>query len=1222
MNKLNFYSARSAKETFVRLSRPAFVRGFNTIFNTMMSFGGQVTLPLTAAFNACLRLNLRSRSVCAVLLTGVFALALAGCGGGGSGGGGGGGNGSDNRSNGDDNDDRAVSELKATVSGNTITVSWKNPDQENIIGFNINWVNTDDAADGDADEFNPPPADVSAGALGNTYKITALTYSATYRITVTVRYANGDSVVSAPVQGRISLDPRAVSGIETAVAGNNITVSWTNPDQENITGFNITWVNVRDASDSGTEEFNPPEANVTAGAANNTDTISGLAYDTIYEITITVLYADGNFANSVPVRARTDPNLRAVFNIKTAVTGNNITVGWTNPDQNNITGFNITWVNVRDASDGGTKEFKPPEANVTAGAADNTDTITDLTYSTTYKITIAVLYADGTSVDSAPVQDKTSLDPRAAFDIRTTVSRNSITVRWTNPTQRNIVKFNIAWVNVRDASDSGTEEFNPPLANLAAGASGNSYTIPDLIYGATYELTIAVLYADGTSVNSALVQTPIGVDPLDGDNDGVVNDDDNCPSDANADQVNLDQDDEGDVCDDDDDNDGVKDTADACSLGDIGWASNPTTDNDGDGCQDDSPEDLDDDNDGVKDTADDCPSGDTGWTSNPTTDHDRDGCQDDSPEDLDDDNDGTLDTTDVDDNNNGLIDIRYLDDLARLRDDLNGDGVDDGGIDYITAVGTAGCPSSGCMGYELARSLNFSDPASYANGMVNTAWTSGSGWQPIGSCTFNNACFRITDAGVLILNHIYAAVFNGRGYAIADLFISAANGANGVGLFGAFNGTLQNLHLRNVNVRGGKNDVGALVGHGRNGRYENLSVTGGSVRSSRPANRRRADGVGGLIGDAKDAEIRSAYVSGIDVAGVRSVGGLVGFGQQSNISYAGASDTDVSGTAKSVGGLVGNGDNSIIRYARASDGVVAGTGNIGGLVGYGQLADISYAGVSDIDVSATTPIVDGRYESASNAGGLAGNADFARIRYAYVLGGTVSGTTLNVGGLAGTGTSALIYDSYTAAGQVSLLSAPAPITREHLNPIVEDIDRKSNLTDIIPDGIGGMLGHASYGGPDAGSLICVDNVTYLAQVCALDPTGTSLACTPGAIHLEAEVCYINVTKKVTYDDSGATHAIDSYWDTNTTGLATSPGRDGRQGEGKTTAELQNPITFPGSIYADWGGIWCDPRTGAEIISATPLSAPWVRVWDLGDADQYPVLNCLPASPAQQRQRRQ
>ena len=51
---------------------------------------------------------------------------------------------------------------------------------------------------------------------------------------------------------------------------------------------------------------------------------------------------------------------------------------------------------------------------------------------------------------------------------------------------------------------------------------------------------------------------------VDGDGDGVPDNVDNCPADANADQANADGDEEGDVCDADDDNDGVPDGADAC----------------------------------------------------------------------------------------------------------------------------------------------------------------------------------------------------------------------------------------------------------------------------------------------------------------------------------------------------------------------------------------------------------------------------------------------------------------------------------------------------------------------------------------------------------------------------------------------------------------------------------------------------------------------------------
>ena len=115
-----------------------------------------------------------------------------------------------------------------------------------------------------------------------------------------------------------------------------------------------------------------------------------------------------------------------------------------------------------------------------------------------------------------------------------------------------------------------------------------------------------------------------------------------------------------------------------------------------------------------------------------------------------------------------LIEISYLEQLDALRYDTNGDGAADETADntaYAAAfpvnTGEVVC-ASGCTGYELAKSLDFDQAASYSSGSVNTAWTdtTGAGWTPIVRVSSTN-----TETG-------YNANFEGNGYTISNLYSS------------------------------------------------------------------------------------------------------------------------------------------------------------------------------------------------------------------------------------------------------------------------------------------------------------------------------------------------------------------------------------------------------------------------------------------------------------------
>ena len=117
-------------------------------------------------------------------------------------------------------------------------------------------------------------------------------------------------------------------------------------------------------------------------------------------------------------------------------------------------------------------------------------------------------------------------------------------------------------------------------------------------------------------------------------------------------------------------------------------------------------------------------------------------------------------TVDYDTDDDGLIEVSTLAQLEAVRWDADGDGYSDHGgplhVGFPNALDRMGCPSSGCVGYELAGDLDFDTNASGDADEGDEFWNSGHGWVPIGADT-----------------HHYSAVFEGNGHTISNLFINS-----------------------------------------------------------------------------------------------------------------------------------------------------------------------------------------------------------------------------------------------------------------------------------------------------------------------------------------------------------------------------------------------------------------------------------------------------------------
>ena len=286
-----------------------------------------------------------------------------------------------------------------------------------------------------------------------------------------------------------------------------------------------------------------------------------------------------------------------------------------------------------------------------------------------------------------------------------------------------------------------------------------------------------------------------------------------------------------------------------------------------------------------------------------------------------------------DSDDDGLIEVFFLEQLDAMRHDLDGDGKAEGSDPDAYAAAFPDAVAGAYRGYELARSLDFKDPDSYASGEVNPAWIRGDGpapgtrgWAPLPSIQ---------------------GTFDGNGHTIVNLFIHRVE-ACGVGLFAAISGPrhfgeIRNLGLTDVDLTG-KCEVGGLAGQLLQPDVEpGRRIVACSASGKVAAEEGQA---GGLVG-VNQATVAASYADVRVTAGTDDVGGLVG--KNEGIIAASYAVGDVAAGGKNVGGLVGQSSNPrdsglgmLFSYA---SGAIEGDENVGGLVGanYYHAMENSYA---------------------------------------------------------------------------------------------------------------------------------------------------------------------------------------------------------------------------------------------------------------------------------------
>ena len=234
-------------------------------------------------------------------------------------------------------------------------------------------------------------------------------------------------------------------------------------------------------------------------------------------------------------------------------------------------------------------------------------------------------------------------------------------------------------------------------------------------------------------------------------------------------------------------------------------------------------------------------------------------------------------------NEDGYIEVRTIEDLYNVRNDLTANYILMNDIDLTAATAEGGDWDYG-----------------------------GRGWNPIGS-------------GDNYGSTAFSGIFNGNGHKIIGMRIHTATYPTGVanptyaGLFANVVGTVQNLTMENINISDGCDYTGAIAGNvNKTGTIESCAVTGGTIA--------KGSYMGGIAG--QNYGTISACFNACQVSGSKYAGGIAGYNYSVIINcyntgaIIGTSSADVGGIAG-----INTGDNyySNSQYATIKQSYSVGT---------------------------------------------------------------------------------------------------------------------------------------------------------------------------------------------------------------------------------------------------------------------------------------------------------
>ena len=352
----------------------------------------------------------------------------------------------------------APANLTATASVGQVALSWDNPDNDSITGYEVRRKAGTGA-------FGNWSAIANSGAGTTSHDVTGLTNGTAYTFELRAENATGDGAASSAGATPLFAAP---TDFDAEPGDTQVTLTWDDPDDTTITGYQLStddgaWTAIAGSSASTTEH-----------------TVTGLTNGTAYAFKLRAV-------NGAESEERTATPLFAAPTDFDAEPGDTqVTLTWDDPDDATITGYQLS------TDDGAWTAIAGSSASTTE------HTVTGLTNGTAYAFKLR-------AVNGAESEERTATPnpaPAAPTGLTATGGDGAVTLDWSDPDNDSIIGYEIR-------RQAGTGAFGNWTAMAGSGAGTTSHDVTGLTNGTAYTFELRAVNATGDGAASSAGATPV-----------------------------------------------------------------------------------------------------------------------------------------------------------------------------------------------------------------------------------------------------------------------------------------------------------------------------------------------------------------------------------------------------------------------------------------------------------------------------------------------------------------------------------------------------------------------------------------------------------------------------------------------------------------------------------------------------------------------------------------